>query len=106
MTTELKCNVTFLGPVHDKFGVHRSCESVDIPFFVFHVTTWSMCHVTLWVRYPYHPTKFGAHRAGESEDIMFFICHVTLRYRGHVTTCLVCHMTLWVGSPDPNSPHC
>ena len=36
-----------------KFGVHRSCESGDIPFFICHVTTWSMCHVTLWVESPH-----------------------------------------------------
>ena len=32
-----------------KFGVHRSCESGDIPFFICHVTTISKSHVTLQV---------------------------------------------------------
>ena len=34
---------------HAKLGVHRSCESEDIAFFICHVTTILKCHVTLWV---------------------------------------------------------
>ena len=26
VTTDLKCHVTFLGPTHDEFGVHRCCK--------------------------------------------------------------------------------
>ena len=36
-----------------KFGVHRPCESGDITSLICHVTTQSMYHVTLWVRFPY-----------------------------------------------------
>ena len=46
-----------------KFRVHRSCEIGDILFFIFHMTTWSMCHVTLWVGHlvlSHDPTKSGA----------------------------------------------
>ena len=83
-----------------KFGVYGSCESGDILFFICHVTTWLMCHVTLCVGsliLSHHPAKFGVHRPCESEDITFFICHVT--------TISKCHVTLWVGSPHPKSPH-
>ena len=37
-----------------KFGVHRSCESGDIPFFICHVTTISKSHMTLQVGFS-HP---------------------------------------------------
>ena len=37
-----------------KFGAQRPSESGDITFLISHRTTWSMCHVTWWVRYP-HP---------------------------------------------------
>ena len=51
VTTELKCRVIFsdslLSKHPAKFGVHSSCESGDIPFFICPVTTWSMCNVTL-----------------------------------------------------------
>ena len=44
------------------FGVHRSCEIGDIPFFNCHLTTCLMCH---------HPAKSGLHMPCESEDITF-----------------------------------
>ena len=32
-----------------KFGVHRPWENEDIAFFIYHVSTISKCHLTLWV---------------------------------------------------------
>ena len=38
-----------------KFGIiHRPCKSRDIASLICHVTTQSICHVTLWVGFP-HP---------------------------------------------------
>ena len=85
-----------LSPQPAKFGTHRPCESGDITFFICHVATWSMCHVTLYVRCSHlnhHLAKFGVHMPCGSGDITFFICHVT--------TISKCHVTLWVGSPHP-----
>ena len=59
----------------------------DIMSFGFHVTKWSMCHLTLWVRFThpmYHPPKFGVHRPYESGNLTFFICHVITTSKSHV----------------------
>ena len=52
-----------------KFGVHRPCKSEDITFFIYHMTTWSTCHMTFWVGcliLSHHPAKFGIHTHFES----------------------------------------
>ena len=57
--TVLKCRVTLcVGPhiiSHQpaKFGLHRPCESRDITFLICHLTTWTMCQMTLWVGSPH-----------------------------------------------------
>ena len=75
-----------------KFGFHRPWESGDITSLIYHVTTWSMCHVTcgwgsLILSYP--PPSFGAHRPCESGNITSLICNVT--------TWSMFYMTLWMG---------
>ena len=90
-----------LSPQPAKFGTHRPCESGDITFFICHVATWSMCHVTLYVRCSHlnhHLAKFGVHMPCGSGDITFFICHVT--------TISECHVTWWVGFTHPKPPPC
>ena len=42
----------FLSHQPAKFEVDRPCKLGDIEFLIFHLTTWSMCHVTLQVRSP------------------------------------------------------
>ena len=39
-----------LSPQPATFGTHRPCESEYITFFICHVATWLMCHVTLYLR--------------------------------------------------------
>ena len=41
-----------------KCGVHRSCESGNITFFICHVITILKCHVSLWVGSP-HPKSLS-----------------------------------------------
>ena len=50
------CGLSPLIPSHHpaRLGGYRPCESGDITFFIFHVTTISKCHLTLWVGSP-HP---------------------------------------------------
>ena len=64
-----------------KFGVHRPCESGDITFFICHVTTWLMCHVTCrwsFLILSHHTLRFGVHRPCESGNITPLICHLTI----------------------------
>ena len=75
-----------------KFVGFEPFESEDKIFFIYHVTTRLMCHVTFWVAFPllsHYAAKFGVQRSCESGVITFFICHVT--------TISKCHVTLWVG---------
>ena len=63
-----------------KFGVHRPCESGDIKFFICHVTTWSIYHVTCgWssLILSHHPARFEVHRPWESGNITPLVCYVT-----------------------------
>ena len=58
-----------------KFRIHRPCESGDITFFVWQVTTISKSHVTCgWGLFilSHQPAKFGVHKPCESKDIKFF----------------------------------
>ena len=74
-----------------KFGIRRPCESGCITSLMCQMTTWFVCHVTLWVGSSIrsqHAAKFRVHRPCESGIIMFFICQVT--------TISKCHVALWV----------
>ena len=53
-----------------KFGAQRPCESEDITFFICHVTTCLMCHMTLWMGFILsdHPAKFRVHRSYETRN--------------------------------------
>ena len=48
-----------------KFGAHRSCESGDVTFFIYHVTTLSnvtrLCRLNSLIL-SHHPAKFHVHR--------------------------------------------
>ena len=82
VTTGSKYHMTFSGGASTSwastlpnFGDHGPCECGVITFFIFHLSTWMMCHEILWVGpliLNHHPAKFGAHGTCESEDITFF----------------------------------
>ena len=106
----------------EKLGAHWFCRSADIRPFIT-ATTWSKCHVTLWLGTPalnHCPIKFGDHSCFENVDTKVFLCYVitlskdhltSARCGGHncrrldtrfsschVTMCAKTHMTWWLWS--------
>ena len=70
------------------FGGHEPCECGDKTFLIYHLTTWSMCHLTLWVGsfiLSHHTAKFRVHRPCESGNTTFFIYQITAISNCHVT---------------------
>ena len=68
------------------FSGLKHCSNGDIMILgdtLFHKTTWSQDHVTLWAGAQpgsYHPVKLGGNRHCGSEGIIILVCHMILQY--------------------------
>ena len=65
----------------DKFGDHRSCDSVDIMSLTSHVTVLLKGYVNLWVEplaVNHHLAMFDGHCSSAGRAKKYLICHEIL----------------------------